>query len=88
MRYNRHIPDPLGGNRMTTLQQLGIDRMTPEQRVELALEIWESLGADRPAGRLSPDQRAELARRDAELDANPSAALTWAQIRTSIETGP
>jgi putative addiction module component (TIGR02574 family) len=69
------------------IKSLGIDRLSPEQRVALALEIWESLGDDRPAGRLSADQRAELTRRDAELEADPSAALTWEQIRAGVE-GP
>jgi putative addiction module component (TIGR02574 family) len=59
--------------------------MSPEQRVALALEIWESLGDDRPAGQLSATQRAELARRDAELEANPEIALSWGQIRASVE---
>jgi len=70
-----------------TMKDLGIDRLSPEERVSLALEIWESLGDDRPAGRLTPDQRAELVRRDAELDSNPRQALTWEQIRAGIEGG-
>ena len=68
-----------------TMKELGIDRMSPEQRVALALEIWASLGDDRPAGQLSADQRAELAQRDAELEANPGIALSWEQIRANIE---
>lgn len=71
-----------------TMKDLGIDRLRPEQQIALALEIWESLGDDRPRGRLTTEQRAELARRDAELDANPGIALTWEQIRTSIEEKP
>jgi putative addiction module component (TIGR02574 family) len=68
-----------------TMKDLGIDRLSPEQRIALALEIWESLGDARPSARLTPEQRAELARRDAELDANPGIALTWEQIRASVE---
>jgi putative addiction module component (TIGR02574 family) len=71
-----------------TMKDLGIDRLSPEQRIALALEIWESLEDDRPHGRLTAEQRAELARRDAELDANPGIALTWEQIRASIEAKP
>jgi putative addiction module component (TIGR02574 family) len=71
-----------------TMKDLGIDRLNPEQRVALALEIWESLGDARPTARLTAEQRAELARRDAELDANPSIALTWEQIRDSVEKKP
>ncbi|MGL4464019.1 MAG: addiction module protein [Planctomycetia bacterium] len=68
-----------------SMRELGIDRLTREQRIALALEIWESLGDDRPTG-LRADQRAELARRDAELDAEPGKALTWDQIRASVES--
>ena len=71
-----------------TMKDLGIDRLSPEQRVALALEIWESLGEERPAGRLTAEQRAELTRRDAELDANPGIAMTWEQIRASVERKP
>jgi putative addiction module component (TIGR02574 family) len=71
-----------------TMKDLGIDRLSPEQQIALALEIWESLGNDRPTARLTDEQRAELARRDAELDANPGIALTWEQIRASVESKP
>jgi putative addiction module component (TIGR02574 family) len=67
-----------------TMRDFGIDRLSREQRIALALEIWESLGDDRPAGRLTAEQRAELARRNAELDTDPRIALTWEQIRTDL----
>jgi putative addiction module component (TIGR02574 family) len=73
---------------MMTMKDFGIDRLSPEQQLSLALEILESLGDNRPRGRLTAEQRAELARRDAELDANPKIALTWEQIRASIEAKP
>lgn len=71
-----------------TMKDLGIDRLSLEQRIALALEIWESLGNDRPPSRLTAEQRAELVRRDAELEANPGIALTWEQIRASVEAKP
>lgn len=71
-----------------TMKDFGIDRLSSEQRVALALEIWESLGDDRPPAQLTAEQRTELAKRDAELDANPGMALTWEQIRVSVETKP
>ena len=70
-----------------TMKELGIDRMNVDQRVDLALEIWESLEEDRPAGRLNAEQRRELTSRDAELDANPDIALNWEQIRSEVEKG-
>lgn len=68
-----------------TMKDLGIDRMSPEQRVELALEIWESLGDECPTRRLTAEQRNELSRRDAELDANPGKEVTWKEIRASLD---
>lgn len=67
------------------MKDLEIERLSPEQRIALALEIWESLGDDRPTAELTPEQRAELSRRDAELDANPEIAMSWEQIRASVE---
>jgi putative addiction module component (TIGR02574 family) len=72
----------------TTMKDFGIDRLSPAERIALALEIWDSLGDARPAGRLTDEQRAELARRDAELGANPRIALNWEQIRASVEAKP
>jgi putative addiction module component (TIGR02574 family) len=68
-----------------TMKDLGIDQLSPEEQIALALEIWESLGEARPGARLTAEQRAELARRDAELDANPGIARSWEQIRASVE---
>jgi putative addiction module component (TIGR02574 family) len=73
---------------MSPMKELGIDRLSLEERIALALEIWESLGDDRPHGQLSAEQRDELARRDGELDATPQIALTWEQIRASVEKKP
>jgi hypothetical protein len=47
-----------------TMKSLGVDRMTSEERIALALEIWTSLGETRPRGQLSSEQGIELARRD------------------------
>lgn len=64
-----------------TMKDLGIDQLSAEQRIALALEIWESLGGARPPAPLTTERREELARRDAELAANPGIALTWEEIR-------
>jgi putative addiction module component (TIGR02574 family) len=71
-----------------TMKSLGIDRLSPQEQIALAMEIWDSLGNDRPHSQLNPEQRQELARRDAEMDANPEIALTWEQVRASIEQKP
>jgi putative addiction module component (TIGR02574 family) len=67
------------------MKDFGIDQLSASQRIALALEIWESLGEAHPHSELTDEQRAELARRDAELDSNPGIAMTWQQIRASVE---
>ena len=67
------------------MKELGIDRLTPSQRVELALEIWDSLEGDRPPVTLPDSVRDELRRRDAELECNPSLAVGWEEIRSGLE---
>ena len=61
--------------------------MSVAARVELALEIWASLGADRPVNPLSAEDEMELELRDRELDEAPNAGDTWEQIRARIEAG-
>lgn len=67
-----------------TMKNLGIDRLSPDERIALALEIWESL-EDQPIPAMTPVLRGELANRDAEMENHPEIALTWEQIRASVE---
>jgi putative addiction module component (TIGR02574 family) len=69
----------------STIKELGLERLTASQRIALALELWESLGEERPHGVVTPELEGELRRRDAELDANPGMALTWEQIKAHVE---
>jgi len=68
-----------------TMKDLGIDQLPADQRAALALEIWESLGDETPQPLLTTEQRNDLARRNADLDANPGMALSWEQIRANVE---
>jgi putative addiction module component (TIGR02574 family) len=67
-----------------SIQELGLEQLTREQRIKLAIELWESLGDGRPSG-ITEAQLTELHQRDAELQANPSRALSWEQIRAAVE---
>lgn len=70
----------------TAMQELGIDRMTVAARVELALDIWESLEGEISKMPLSAEDEEELESRDQELDNQPDSGLTWAEIRKRIES--
>jgi putative addiction module component (TIGR02574 family) len=70
-----------------TLEQFGIDRLTPEERLELIDLIWDSLPDDVPF--TPPDWHLrELERRVAAADANPGAAEPWEAVLARLSRKP
>jgi putative addiction module component (TIGR02574 family) len=65
----------------TTMKELGIDRLSVDERLALVHEIWDSIAAERGPIPLTEAQRAELERRLADHEANPSDVVPWEQIR-------
>jgi putative addiction module component (TIGR02574 family) len=69
-----------------TLQELGIDRMSREDRLRLLGEIWDTLTPVTQAA--IPDaHREELDRRLAAADADPAAGLPWEEVRNRLRGG-
>ena len=64
-----------------TVQALGIDRLTREQRIVLVQEIWDMIAAEPYEPLLSEAQRHELSRRAAEDDANPADVIPWEEVK-------
>lgn len=64
-------------------------KLPADERVEIALALWESLDdAQREAElALSPEQAAELDRRLAEHLANPRSAISWEEVRRKLPDG-
>ncbi len=70
-----------------TLQQFGIDQLSPQQRVELIGLIWDSLPDDVPL--TPPDWHlGELERRAAAADADPGAAEPWEAVLARLSRKP
>ena len=66
-----------------TMHDLGIDRLSADDRLRLIEEIWGSLSvADQPA--IPGSHRAELDRRLAAADADPCAASPWEEVRARL----
>ncbi len=65
----------------TTLEALGIDRMSVEDRIALAMAIWDSIAAEPHPPLLTEAQRLELDRRLADHAANPDDVLPWEQVK-------
>ena len=63
-----------------TMKELGIDRLSPQDRLALVEEIWDSLAADQEQTPLTQAQEEEVDRRLAAHRANPQAAIPWEQV--------
>ena len=64
-----------------TLHELGIDRLSVEERLALAEEIWESVAQELEREPLTAAQRRELERRLADSMARPDAVTPWEEIK-------
>lgn len=64
-----------------TVQSLGIDRLSREQRLRLVQEIWNTIAAEQSTPLLTEAQRRELERRVAEDDASPDDVIPWEQVK-------
>jgi putative addiction module component (TIGR02574 family) len=64
-----------------TVESLGLDRLTREQRIALVQAIWDSIAAEPQPPLLTEAQRLELARRVAEDDAKPDDVIPWEQVK-------
>jgi putative addiction module component (TIGR02574 family) len=65
---------------MPTLHELGIDRLSVEERIALAQQIWDSLAEEVARSPLTEAQKREIDRRLAAHRANPQAAVPWEQV--------
>jgi putative addiction module component (TIGR02574 family) len=67
---------------MQSLNSDELARLTPEERLALISQIWDSLrDTDVP---LPEAQQAELARRLSSLDQDRAQGVTWEQLRAEL----
>jgi putative addiction module component (TIGR02574 family) len=67
----------------STLQRLGIDRMTIAERIALVQEILDSVASDQPRDTLSEAKRAEIDRRLVQHEADPTEGVPWSEIESA-----
>lgn len=63
-----------------SLEDLGIYKLSAEQRISLAQEILDSVIAEQRPPALSEMKRQELQRRLAAHAANPNDVIPWEQV--------
>jgi putative addiction module component (TIGR02574 family) len=65
------------------LVQAVLATLAVEERIQLAQDIWDSVAADPTHPHPTEDQKRELERRIADLDANPKNVLTCEEVRAA-----
>jgi putative addiction module component (TIGR02574 family) len=76
---------PRGSTMPPTIRELGIDRLSVQDRLALVQEIWDSIAAEADQLPLTEETKGLLDRRIADLEARPGEVLTWDQIRRSVQ---
>ena len=69
---------------MPTLESLGLDRLTSEEKIHVALELWDSLPEADGSRDLTPEQIEDLDRRLADHEANPDDVFPWEDVKADV----
>jgi len=64
-----------------TLQSLGIDRLSLDERLSLVHDIWDSIAEEAVPAIISDEQKQLFVRRIAELGAHPEKVTNWDEIK-------
>lgn len=65
----------------TKMRNLGIDRLSADERLELMHEIWDSIAAEPGRTHLTAARRRELERRLTEHEADPGDVVPWKKVK-------
>lgn len=63
------------------MKDLGIDRLSVDERIELVQEIWDSVAAEPEAMPLTESQKQEIDRRLAAHREDPDAVVPWDTVK-------
>jgi putative addiction module component (TIGR02574 family) len=68
-----------------TIESLGLGGLTPDERLALAGELWNSVLGSKPPGALLTDaQREELRKRAAHAEAHPEDSVAWEDVQAEM----
>jgi len=68
----------------TTFASLGLDAMSPDEKLEIVGQLWDDLiDSLLPGDLLTVDKREELQRRSADAIARPDEWVAWEDARTA-----
>jgi putative addiction module component (TIGR02574 family) len=59
--------------------------LPPAERIDLVMEIWDSIAAHPEQVETTAAQKTELDRRRAAYEADPKSAIPWEQVADELE---
>jgi putative addiction module component (TIGR02574 family) len=74
------------GEFQMTPGSISIYDLTPPEKLQLVEDLWDDLVATPEAIPVHDWQKAELARRKANMRQYPAAGLTWEEVKRSIRS--
>jgi len=60
--------------------------LSPSEKLQLVEDLWDDLAATPEAVPVHDWQKEELARRKANLIANPTSGITWQEVKRRIQS--
>jgi putative addiction module component (TIGR02574 family) len=67
------------------IEQLGINRLSVSERLELIEQIWDSLPENVDPAEVPEWHLAEIAKRRQEADAQPGVGRPWREVLDGLE---
>jgi putative addiction module component (TIGR02574 family) len=70
----------------TSNTPIDLSHLSPADRIHLVQDLWDSIHDDALAVPLSAEQRAELQRRDADMESGAVQGIPWEEVKQSLLT--
>ena len=67
-----------------TLEQLGLDELSPDERLELIGLLWDSITDAGPPAPVPEEHKRILKARLDAADADPDAAVPWERVKKRL----
>ena len=65
---------------------IDLSHLSPADRIHLVQDLWDSIHDDALALPLTAEQRAELQRRDADMESGAVRGMPWEEVKKSLLT--
>ena len=71
-----------------SVDAISVFDLSPAEKLQLVEDLWDDLAASPSAVPVHEWQKAELARRKANLMSNPASGLSWDEVKQRVQRRP